>query len=148
MNRRGFSSVELLVTWSIVAVIVIVTLSSHPRQSPRLDDRFGLLPLGLVLLWGTAIALKHAKANILRTSFVLAAILAIVLPHFFRRWGMSVKVWLLESPIDPFYWEACLTFVMALPLTLAIGLLLASVYWPYLSGQDDNADGESIIKRT
>jgi hypothetical protein len=89
-----------------------------------LDDRVGLVPLGLVLVWGIGLAARLARTDRLRATLIAGAVALTAAPLGYRRWGMGVKEWLLGSAVDPYFWEALLTLAMSLPMTAAFGLLL------------------------
>jgi hypothetical protein len=117
-----------MVVTTVLACAVLLCVGADPQRAHRLDDRFGLMPLGLVLCWGVGLAIREARKDRIRSCLVIGAVLATVCPLMNRRWAMSVKEWLLASQIAPFYWEALLTFATSLPMTIALGLLFAAAF--------------------
>jgi prepilin-type N-terminal cleavage/methylation domain-containing protein len=63
MRRFGFTLTELMVVVTIVACLVLLAVASDPQRVHRLDDRFGLMPLGLVLFWGLGLAIREARKD-------------------------------------------------------------------------------------
>ena len=129
MRRLGFTSFELSVVLAVVAFLLILLSSSGPARPHRLDDRFGYLPLAFVLLWGIDRCVRHFRKDPMKAGLVASAIVLVVLQLLFRRWGMYVKDHLLlNSSIDPFYWEALLTCAISLPFAAVLAMLFIAAF--------------------